>query len=100
MDWFSTGIDPLINFLKKRLTGIPILSHPDAGPSEEPDPNPLPPLEEKFILMAFWDDLKQALTPDEELEQVYLKKLLVHFYTGIQKLRSVNFLHWESGGAN
>ena len=53
MDWFSFGIDPLLRYLDKRLQGILISSLPVSGPSAQGDLFPLPPLEERFKLMAY-----------------------------------------------
>ena len=41
MDWFAVGIDPLLNYLDKRLTGIPISILPVYGPQEESKVGPL-----------------------------------------------------------
>ena len=44
MYWFAIGIDPLLVYLERRLTGIPITSLPVAGPPAETDASPqLPP---------------------------------------------------------
>ena len=48
MDWFAIGIDPLLDFLDKRLTGIPVWSLPVSGPARECDEYPLEPLTESF----------------------------------------------------
>ena len=62
MDWFSYGIDPLLRYLSGRLQGILIASVPLQGPSLQGDPVPLPPMEDRFKLMAFCDDVKPAIT--------------------------------------
>ena len=62
MDWFSFGIDPLLRYLSGRLKGILIASVPLQGPSLQGDPVPLPPMEDRFKLMAFCDDVKPAIT--------------------------------------
>ena len=66
MDWFAYGIEPLLIYLEKRLSGIPIASLPVLGPVEESDTAPLPPLTEKCKLMAYCDDLKPAICTIEE----------------------------------
>ena len=45
MHWFAYGIDPLLNYLDKRLTGILIHSLPLHGPAPVGAASPLPPLE-------------------------------------------------------
>ena len=62
MDWFSFGIDPLLRYLEKRLQGILISSLPVSGPSIQGEATPMPPLEERFKLMAYCDDVKPSIT--------------------------------------
>ena len=62
MEWFAMGIDPLLRYLEKKLTCIPISSLPVLGPSQEGQVSPLPQLEERFKLMAYCDDVKPSLT--------------------------------------
>ena len=62
MDWFSFGIDPLLRYLERRLQGILISSLPVLGPSLKDELAPLPPLEERFKLMAYCDDVKPSIT--------------------------------------
>ena len=66
MDWFAVGIDPLLHYLDKRLTGIPISVLPVSGPQEEGKEGPLTPLEERFKGIAFCDDVKPAICSIEE----------------------------------
>ena len=47
MGWFSVGIDPLLIYLQRTLTGIPICSLPTAGPSSL-DGIPPPPVRETY----------------------------------------------------
>ena len=70
MEWFALGIDPLLRYLEKRLNGIPIVSLPLFGPSLKEDKWPLPPLEERFKLMAYCDDLKPSITSMSEFVTV------------------------------
>ena len=62
MEWFAFGIDPLLRFLDKRLEGIPIVSLPLFGPCMKDEQWPLSPLQERFKLMAYCDDLKPSIT--------------------------------------
>ena len=52
MEWFGFGIDPLLRYLERRLKGILITSLPVHGPSLPGEQVPLPPLEDRFKLMA------------------------------------------------
>ena len=45
MEWFTYGIDPIINYLEKRLEGILIHSTPVHGPLPSMTSPPLPPSE-------------------------------------------------------
>ena len=53
MDWFAVGIDPLLKYLDKRLTGIPISVLPVSGPQEEGKEGPLPPLRKDSKVLHF-----------------------------------------------
>ena len=69
MTWFAYGIDPLIHYLDKRLLGIPIYSLPVLGPSEE-NAALLPPLEERYKVIGYADDLKPSISNMEEFQLV------------------------------
>ena len=67
MFFFAFSIDPLIIYLEKRLTGIPITSLPVLGPVPEHYPlKALPPIEERYKVMSYADDLKPAITTMHE----------------------------------
>ena len=70
MDWFAYGIDPLITYLEKRLQGILIHSLPVLGPSPAGAPRLLPPLEQKYTVIGYADDLKPAITNMHEFNLV------------------------------
>ena len=65
MHLFSFGIDPILGYLEKRLTGILITSLPLLGPVPAGCP-PLRPLEERFKVIGYADDVKPAITSMEE----------------------------------
>ena len=65
MDLFCYGIDPLLTFLDKRLKGILISSTPVQGPRNFLAP-PLHPLEERYRILGYADDVKPAITTMEE----------------------------------
>ena len=69
MTWFAYGIGPLIHYIDKRLLGIPIYSLPVLGPSEE-NAAPLPPLEERYKVVGYADDLKPSISNLEEFHLV------------------------------
>ena len=62
MEWFTFGIDPVISYLEKRLTGILIHSLPIQGPVPRPLSPPLPPQELRYKVIAYCDDVKPAIT--------------------------------------
>ena len=70
MEWFAIGIDPLLRYLEKRLKGILITSIPVSGPVPHGQNSPLPPLEERFKLMAYCDDVKPSITSMAEFSVV------------------------------
>ena len=61
MHFFSYGIDPLLNYLEKRLTGILVTSLPCHGPVP-PGSAILPALEERYKVIGYADDVKPAIT--------------------------------------
>ena len=66
MFWFSVGIDPLLVFLDRRLSGIPIYSLPLHGPEPEGAPDVPKELREVYRLVAYADDVKPSITSMEE----------------------------------
>ena len=62
MFWFAVGIDPLLVYLEKRLTGIPITSLPVLGPNVEHAASPkLPPMQQSYKVIAYADDVKPSI---------------------------------------
>ena len=92
MEIFTFGMDPVLGYLEKRLEGILIHSLPVQGPlplhapcppppqplglgnlppaPAPPDPSRLPPLETRYKIIAFCDDLKPAITSIYEFHLV------------------------------
>ena len=69
MHFFSYGIDPLLVFLEKRLQGIMISSIPVHGPVLAGHPKLLP-LEERYKVVGYADDVKPAITTMQEFSLV------------------------------
>ena len=69
MFFFAFGIDPLIIYLEKRLTGILIHSMPVIGPRNEKS-TAVEPIEERYKICGYADDLKPAVTSLEEITLV------------------------------
>ena len=69
MFFFAYGIDPLITYLERRLTGILITSIPVQGPVLEHTAK-LAPVEERYRVISYADDLKPAVTTMEEFKLV------------------------------
>ena len=70
MQWFGFGIDPLLRYLERRLLGILVSSLPVLGPVQPGMVMPLPPLEERFKLMAYCDDVKPSVTSMSEFHTI------------------------------
>ena len=71
MFFFAFGIDPLITYLDRRLTGILIYSLPVFGPVlRESKSNTLPHMEERYRVVSYADDLKPAIASMEEFKLV------------------------------
>ena len=65
------GIDPLLVYLEKRLTGIPITSLPVSGPTEEHVKEcVLPPAQQLYKLVAYADDVKPAISNMSEFNLI------------------------------
>ena len=85
MFFFAYGIDPLITYLEKRLAGILVSTLPVLGPSlEGAKPRTLPPLEERYKVMSYADDLKPAVTCMEEFSLVNTASALFEAASGCQ----------------
>ena len=80
--WFCYGIDPLVCFLEKRLRGISIYSTPAYGPCQS-DLKP-PVIEESYKLIAYVDDLKPAITAEDEFLLVDMGSLLFEKSSGCE----------------
>ena len=65
MNWFGYAIDPLLEYLAKRLQGIPIISLPVSGPQELGKPRP-EPLTEKYKVFGLADDVKPSVSSMSE----------------------------------
>ena len=65
-DLFAIGIDPLVVYLERRLTGICLVSLPVLGPVNLGETGPLPHLQDRLTLMAYCDDINPAITSLEE----------------------------------
>ena len=69
MGWFSVAIDPLLVYLIRTLTGIPICSLPTIGPSLA-DGTPPPPVTEVYKVYGYADDVKPGVTTMSEFALV------------------------------
>ena len=85
MTWFTYGIDPLLHYLERRLTGITIYTLPALGPVEE-NSTPPSPVVEKYKVIGYADDMKPAVTNMEEFK-------LVDFASSLFERRSGCKLH-------
>ena len=69
MGWFGVAIDPLLIFLLKKLSGIPICSLPTLGPCLENGSQPQP-VTEVYKVFGYADDIKPAVTTMAEFAVV------------------------------
>ena len=81
MFWFAYAIDPLLLYLEKRLTGLPIYRLPVSGPVMHREP-PLPPIEERYKVISYADDVKPGVTTMEEFNLVDRASLLFEKASG------------------
>ena len=72
MGWFAIAIDPLLIYLEKRLSGIPICSLPALGPLGQHDSVPLR-VEERYKVYGLADDVKPGVSSLEEFSLVDTK---------------------------
>ena len=85
MFWFAVGIDPLINYLEKRLKGIPIISLPVSGPAPQHErSSTLEPVQQVFKLIAYADDVKPAITSMQEFLLVDRACSLLEMASGVK----------------
>ena len=106
MEIFTYGIDPVLTFLRRRLQGIPICTLPVQGPlpapgllpqaASRPPPHQvrrrkqqasLPPLELRYYVIGYCDDLKPAITTMAEFTLVDQAMLLFEKSSGCKMHR-------------
>ena len=94
MFWFAVGIDPLLLYLEKRLRGIPISSLPVLGPTQQHETSAtMPPVTQKYKLVAYADDVKPAISTMEEFYLVDRACTLLERASGV-KLPQVKLNSW------
>ena len=85
MFWFAIGIDPLLIYLDKRLTGIPIATLPVAGPPPETSAGQaLPPLVQLYKVVAYADDVKPSISSMQEFLLVDNACCLIERASGVK----------------
>ena len=83
MFFFAYAIDPLISYLERRLTGILVYSLPVSGPAVESSrAATLPPLEERYRVISYADDLKPAIVTMEEFSLVNIASAMFEAASG------------------
>ena len=90
MEWFTYGIDPVLDYLDKRLQGILIHSLPVQGPKLPHPSPPLPPRELRYTLIAYCDDVKPAITSMQEFITVDSAMSLFEKSSGCKMHRDPN----------
>ena len=61
MNWFAIGIEPLLHFLDRRLSGILMSSLPTSGPCLQNGIKP-EPLQERYKVIGYADDIKPSVS--------------------------------------
>ena len=82
MHFFSFGIDPLFGYLEKRLQGILIASLPVQGPAGVAGQHGLQPIEQRYKLIGYADDVKPAITNMQEFSLVDMAMTLFEKASG------------------
>ena len=102
MFFFAFGIDPLITYLDRRLSGILITSIPVLGPVQQ-EGDALAPLEGRYRVISYADDLKPAVTSMAEFKLVddaSAKFEAASGYIEIQQVKNVNSCPLVNGENN
>ena len=85
MYWFGVGIDPLLVYLEKRLTGIPLTSLSVQGPLEEASVgHTLPDIQQRYKVVAYADDVKPSITSMQEFNLVDQACALLERASGVK----------------
>ena len=85
MYWFGVGIDPLLVYLEKRLSGIPIASLPVHGPTLDTSPqHTLQQAQQLYKVVAYADDVKPSITSMQEFFLVDTACALLERASGVK----------------
>ena len=82
--WFGFAIDPLLIYLSKRLSGIPLISNPSLGPLNINTIKKLDPIEQRFKLIGYCDDVKPAICKKNEFDLIERAVTLFEKASGCQ----------------
>ena len=93
MELFCFGIDPLLSCLERVLQGILIASVPVQGPRLQQGET-LPPVEQRYKLIGYADDVKPAITTMEEFTTVD-SSISLYLYTHL--IRNASSSHFAHG---
>ena len=96
--WFGYAIDPLLTYLNRRLSGIPLISKPSFGPQRNNSKNKIPPIEAKFKLIGYCDDVKPAIAKKKSLKLLigqlhFLKKQVDAKYIETPSQKNAKFYY-------
>ena len=91
MFWFAVGIDPLLVYLEKRLSGIPIISLPVSGPVPENSSNAvLPKTQQRYKVVAYADDVKPSITTMQKFFMVDQACSMLERASGVKLHRDIS----------
>ena len=99
MNWFAIGIEPLLHFLDRRLSGILMSSLPTSGPCLQNGIKP-EPLQERYKVIGYADDIKPSVwesSLSSTKQQLYLKEVLAVYCTETPKLVNAGCYPWAGG---
>merc|ERR1712115_287762 len=82
--WFGFAIDPLLEYLCKRLSGIPLITKLIYGPLNINSKGKLDPIEGKFKLIGYCDDVKPAICKKNEFDLIERAVTLFEKASGCQ----------------
>ena len=68
--WFRFAVEPLIQYLEKKLSDIMIYTTPIEGPTQTKTRNKLPRIESRYKIAGYCDDVKPAINSEEEFEVI------------------------------
>ena len=89
--WFGYGIDPLLEYLEKRLQGIILYSSIVSGLTPKGQQGKLEKIVHKYQVMGYCDDLKPAITCTKDFEVIEKGVALFEASSGCKLYRDLQY---------